>query len=63
MIWRLNKKVMVPWIYMEMHYHCIFVSNETLMVELTPKEHDLVMHNAKQFTKEGNFILWVWLDG
>jgi hypothetical protein len=30
---------------------------------LTPKEQGFVMHSAKQFMNEGNFILWVWLGG
>jgi hypothetical protein len=28
-------------------YHCIFAINEALLVGLTPKEHDFVMHSAK----------------
>jgi endo-alpha-1,4-polygalactosaminidase (GH114 family) len=33
---------------------------EVLDVRLTPKEHDHVVHRAKQFKWEGNSLLQVW---
>jgi hypothetical protein len=34
-----------------------------ILIWLTPKERDHVMHRAKQFKWEGNSFLWMWVDG
>jgi hypothetical protein len=32
-------------------------------IKFTPKEWDQIVHKTKRFKWEGNFLLWVWIDG
>jgi hypothetical protein len=48
---------------MKMHLLTYFVSVGEILVILTPKEFDRVVHKGKQFKWEGNSFLKVWMDG
>jgi len=53
----------VPLTYMKMHLLAYFVSVGEILVILTPKEFDRVVHKGKRFKWEGNSFLQVWMDG
>jgi hypothetical protein len=40
-----------------------YLQASEVLVGLTPKEQDWVIHRAKRFRWEGNSLLRVWIDG
>jgi hypothetical protein len=40
-----------------------YLQGGEILIGLTPKEHDRVVHRANQFRWEANCPLWVWIDG
>jgi hypothetical protein len=59
----LNQRAMVFWIYMMIYLLLHIYKQVGVLVGLTPKELNWVMHMAKQFKWEGNSLLRVWIDG
>ncbi len=41
----------------------VYLQTSGVLVGLTPKELNWVMHRAKRFKWEGNTLLHVWIDG
>jgi hypothetical protein len=41
----------------------VYLQAGEVPVALTPKERNHVMHRAKWFKWEGDYLVWVWIDG